>query len=63
MSEEYIPARIEYAPAPRGEHRNIVDTVVLRKGENVEWFWTHDKDGSFVSGYSISHIYDYGKKD
>jgi uncharacterized cupredoxin-like copper-binding protein len=51
---EWLPVRIEYAPKPDKGKQNVIDTVLLKSGQSIEWIWSHTKDGSFVSGYVIN---------
>jgi hypothetical protein len=57
---EWLPPRVAYAPGASGDKKNVVDTVILQGGQDVEWVWTHTATGSFVSGY---HIHDWDDKE
>jgi hypothetical protein len=51
--------RIVLAPPPTlspARLPNRVVSVVLRPGEDVQWIWTANPDGQYVSGYTIIKI-------
>jgi len=47
--------RRRWVSAPRSDRLNVpaVLGVYLLEGESVEWEWTHQSEGSYVSGYRI----------
>jgi hypothetical protein len=47
--------RIRWITAPQSTLPGApaVQGVALAPGEDVQWFWTHTPNGSYVSGYSI----------
>lgn len=47
--------RTEFAPPASFGKRNVVGFVRLGPGESIVWHWTHEHDGSYVSGYTVGH--------
>jgi hypothetical protein len=47
--------RRRWVSAPRSARLNVpaVLGVYLLEGESVQWEWTHQSEGSYVSGYQI----------
>ncbi len=51
-----LPIRRVVAPSPQGAPRGASSALLavnLREDEDVEWTWTHETNGSYVSGYRI----------
>jgi len=51
-----LPIRRVVAPSPQGSTGGTSSALLavnLHDDEDVEWIWTHDAKGSYVSGYRI----------
>jgi hypothetical protein len=49
---------IRWVTAPQSLLPNVpaVQGVALAPGEDVQWFWTHTANGSYVSGYNVVRL-------
>lgn len=47
--QEFVIAPNQSTPPGTG----ILHGVWVNAGEEVEWIWTHDSGGSYISGYNI----------